>query len=236
MGTRTRSILTAMLLLAMLCSTMTACGKKAVSESTDSTAMETTTETSVTTTLPTDPPVLEEAVEANSGDAYLTIADGDWYAQYWGSDADLLSYDAGVVAITGDGAYTVSVNGASKGLRYDVTGDDNSDYVPTGISLLAVTVKDGAIMNPDMAITIQHIRVDGVELPMTAKNFTATSDGFDLRANMFTTWVTTIPEDAHDAEGIVTDAAAYGAQIVDPSDIGAWTRVEVDFTISGWSE
>lgn len=177
--------------------------------------------------------VFEEAVAAESGDAYLAVADGQWYVQYWGTDADLLTYDAGVVPITDNGDYTVSVNGASAGMLYDITGSANGDYVPSGCSFMAVIVKDGSILYPNMSIDIKSIRINGKEIEMTGQSYTCSDDGTEMRANIYNEWVKNLPEDAHNSEGVVTDEEVYSPRIIDIEKIGEWTSIEVDFTVSG---
>ncbi len=241
---KTKRILACLLASMMACGAMTACGAKeeAATEATTEATTEAAT-TEAATEAATDAAAdagqqvvaggFEEAVEAQSGDAYLAMVDGEWYVQYWGTTADLLTYDAGVVPITGNGDYTVSVNGASAGLLFDVTGDANGEYTPTGCSFMAVMVKDGTTLYPNMAIEIKSIRVNGEELPMTSKNYTSSDDGKEMRANIYNEWVTAVPEDAHDANGAVTDNSTYSAQIIDKNLIEAWTSIEVDFTVTG---
>ncbi len=237
---KTKRILACLLASMMVCGALTACGGDETSESATEATTEATTEAATTeaatTTVAGDQAqsgAFEEAVEAKSGDAYLAIVDGEWYVQYWGTANDLLTYDAGVVPITGNGDYTVSVNGASAGLLFDVTGDANGEYTPAGCSFMAVMVKDGTTLYPNMAIEIKSIRVNGEEIAMTAKNYTSSDDGVEMRANIYNEWVTELPEDAHDANGAVTDNATYSAQIIDKNLIESWTSVEVDFTVSG---
>lgn len=178
----------------------------------------------------------EDAAAAKSGDAYLAVADGQWYVQYWGTDADLLTYDAGVAPITDNGEYTVSVNGASKGMLYDITGSADGDYVPSGCSFMAVIVKDGSILYPNMSIDITAIRINGKEIEMNAQNYTCSDDDVEMRANIYNEWVKTLPEDAHNSEGEVTDSDLYSPRIIDIDSIGEWTSIEVDFTVSGIGE
>ncbi|MCD8187173.1 MAG: hypothetical protein LUD57_00815 [Ruminococcus sp.] len=183
--------------------------------------------------------IFEEAVSAESGDAYLAIVNGQWWVQYWGNNDDegsMLAYDAGVVAITGDGDYTVSVTADTNGFRYDVTGDANGDYIPLGCSFAALMVNDGTTLYPDMTIEITSIRVDGTAIPLIAKNYTTSDDGVEMRTNIYNEWVSdeNTPEDAHDANGVITDTTGYSAQIIDPSAFDdGWTTVEVDFTVTG---
>lgn len=242
---KTKKLLTFLLASAMMCTAFTACGDKEDSSKEESSAAETTAEESSEeeTSAADESSVageqvqtgsFEEPVAAESGDAYLAMVDGEWYVQYWGTDEDLLTYDAGVVPITGDGEYTVSVNGATAGLMYDVTGDANGDYTPSGMSFMAVMVKDGTTLYPNMAIEITSIKMNGEEVPMTKKNYTSSDDGVEMRANIYNEWVNELSEDAHDANGAVTDASAYSAQIVDKDAFNSgWTSVEVTFNVTG---
>ncbi len=258
---KTKKMLAILAAFAMVCVGMTGCGEEkgsssSSSESSESSAAEESSvaeesseevsdngssdeqafggdESSVAGQMVVDAD-FEEAVAAESGDAYLAIVDGQWYVQYWGTEEDLLTYDAGVATIDHDGEYTVSVNGASKGMRYDVTGDPDDPYLPSGLSFMAVMVKDGTTLYPNMAIEITSIKMNGTEVPMSAKNYTSSDDNIEMRANIYNEWVTTLPEDAHDANGSVTDASAYSAQIVDPSAFnGEWESIEVTFNVTG---
>lgn len=242
---KTKKLLAFLLASAMMCTAFTACGDKEDSSKEESSAAEATAEESSEeeTSAADESSVageqvqtgsFEEPVAAESGDAYLAMVDGEWYVQYWGTDEDLLTYDAGVVPITGDGEYTVSVNGATAGLMYDVTGDANGDYTPSGMSFMAVMVKDGTTLYPNMAIEITSIKMNGEEVPMTKKNYTSSDDGVEMRANIYNEWVNELSEDAHDANGAVTDASAYSAQIVDKDAFNSgWTSVEVTFNVTG---
>ena len=241
---KTKRILACLLASMMACGVLTACGEDTASESTTEAATtEAPTEAATEAAESSDESSVageqvqiaefEEAVAAESGDAYLAMVDGEWYVQYWGSNTDLLTYDAGVVPITGNGDYTVSVNGASKGMLFDITGDANGEYTPAGCSFMAVMVKDGTTLYPNMAIEIKSIRVNGEELPMTAKNYTSSDDAVEMRANIYNEWVAELPEDAHDANGPETDNTTYSAQIIDKNLIETWTSIEVDFTVSG---
>lgn len=179
----------------------------------------------------------ETPVAAESGDAYLAIVDGQWWIQYWGEyeDGSALAYDAGVVSIDGDGEYTVSVTADTNGFRYDTTGDVNGECIPSGCSFAAVRVKDGTTLYPDMAIEITSIKINGEEVEMLSKNYTSSDDGIEMRANIYNSYVSTTPEDAHDANGSVFGKDdEYSAQIVDPAVFAdGWTNVEVTFNVTG---
>ena len=226
---KTKKLLAFLLASAMMCTAFTACGDKEDSSKEESSAAETTAEESSEeeTSAADESSVAGEQVQTGSFEEPVA-------AQYWGTDEDLLTYDAGVVPITGDGEYTVSVNGATAGLMYDVTGDANGDYTPSGMSFMAVMVKDGTTLYPNMAIEITSIKMNGEEVPMTKKNYTSSDDGVEMRTNIYNEWVNELPEDAHDANGAVTDASAYSAQIVDKDAFNSgWTSVEVTFNVTG---
>lgn len=176
---------------------------------------------------------IEKAVVAQSGDAYLAIADGQWYVQYWGTDSDLLTYDAGVVPINKNGKYTVSVNGATKGMLYDINESADGEYTPSGCSFMAVVIKDGNLLYPNMSIDITSIRINGEEIERIARNYTTSDDDIEMRANIYNEWEDVLPEDAHDPNGAVTDSDSYSARIIDKDKIDSWTKIEVDFTVSG---
>lgn len=179
----------------------------------------------------------EEYVVAQPGDAILAIVDGQWYVQYWGGikeTPDILGYDAGIAHIEGDGDYTVSVNVGTKGAQFDITGDPENGYKCGGLEFAAIQVLDGTKLFPDMCIEVKEIRVDGKPIEMTAKNFTSSDDGVEMRANIYNHYVSSFPEDAHTADGAVTGTfGEYSSMIVKTEDFSSWTTVEVDFTVTG---
>ena len=176
----------------------------------------------------------EEPTVAKSGDAILIITDGQWYAKYFGTEEDLLSYGAGAVPITGNGDYTVSVNAGSAGTQKEITGDPNGTYQCSGLGFAAVKVMDGTKLFPDMSIEIREIRVDGNPVQLAAKNYTSSDDNTEMRANIYNEYVSRFPEDAHSAEGSLTgEFGEYSSMIVDPAAFDKWQKVEVDFTVSG---
>ncbi|MBR0484341.1 MAG: hypothetical protein IJJ69_06125 [Oscillospiraceae bacterium] len=186
----------------------------------------------------------EPANSAQPGQAYLAIVDGQWWIQYWGSaekDGYMLSYNAGIADIQGDGSYTVSVTADTNGFRYDTTGDPTDQYVPEGLSFMSVMIPEGESLYPGAVITIDSIKVDGKEIELTAKNYTSSDDGSETRTNIYNSYVSAPSDDARSAEGALYDADGnavdnikdYSAQIIDPSAFATWTTVEVNFTITG---
>lgn len=237
-----KKMLAALCAAGMLLSLCTGCGEKssvAETSAQETSAAETTAPAAESSAPETEAVVaedieFEDVVTAGSGDAILAITDGQWYVQYWGKETDLLTYDAGVAHINGDGDYTVSVNVGTKGAQFDITGDPENGYTCGGIDFAAVKVFDGTKLYPEMSIEIKEIRVDGKAIELKSKNYTSSDDGSEMRANIYNHFVSTIPEDAHTAEGAVAaDSKDYSAQIVDPAAFTSWTTVEVDFTVTG---
>lgn len=244
--------LTAALLMAC---TAAACGNQnsggtSVAETTaaettaaETTVAETTTEaeTAVEVTKAVE---FENAVDAKPGQAYLAIVDGQWWIQYWGSSTDgkgyMLAYDAGIADIQGDGTYTVSVTADTNGFRFDTTGDPEDQYVPEGLSFMAIRIDQGQELYPAAVITVDSIKVDGKEIELKAKNYTSSDDGVELRTNIFNSYVPKPSNDARSVEGNLYDEDGnaadfcenYSAQIVDTANFSQWTTVEVTFTIT----
>ncbi len=258
---KAKKILAFLLASAVVCSVSTACGNSessssesessATEESSEaetssaeesSEAEESSTEESAMQVQTGD---FEEAVVPQAGEAYLSMSDGQWWLQYQGSDNDYLCYDAGVVPITGNGDYTVSVTCDTNAIRYDTTGDINGELIANGTSFMAVQIMDGATATPNAVIEVTAVKVDGTEIPLTKKSFTNTEETEingekhnNIRSNIFNEWVpdSSLPSDARSAEGNIADlanASDYSATILDPSAIGDWTTIEVDFTITG---
>lgn len=252
-----RKHLTALLTVAMLCGTFTACGgdsaadSSAPSKEASTSAPATEAPTTKADESSEAPAEITEAetvdlgtpTAAASGQAYLAMADSQCWIQYNGSNDDMLTYDAGVADITGNGQYTVSVTADTNGFRYDTTGNVDGFYTPSGCSLSAVVIKDGEKLFPNAVITIDSVVIDGKPAELLAKNYTCTEDGH-IRSNIYHASVTAPSNDARSADGYLyknsdpaspalADADAYSAQIVDPSVYNSWTTVEVTFTVSG---
>ena len=263
-----RKLISCVILSAVVCSALVSCGGTATENSSSSTAEsskteessaeateevteesseEVTEESSEEEAVPiavADDVEFEDPVVAESGDAYLAINEEQGWIQYWGAADTMLTYNAGVPHIEGNGSYTVSVTTDTNGFRYDTTGDaTDSGAVPSGLMFAAVMIKDGKTLFPDAVITIDSIKIDGEEIEMTAKNYTSSDDGKELRSNIYNGWVDSLPPDAVSTEGaLVVDgnpteaAAAYSPMIVNKSDFSTWKEVEVNFTISGIPE
>lgn len=237
-----KKIISCLLLSTVVCGSFVSCGDKK-NEGSDSVSESLSSET-----VDRDKfvPKYDNSVSADSGDAYIAIVDGDWNIQYWGRNDDektsMLSYDAGVAKITGNGDYTVSLTTDTPGFRFDTTGDENdSSVVPKGLAFMAVMIKDGETKFPNAVITVNEIRVDGNVVKMSAKPYTSSDDGIETRANIYNQWLSKPSSDARSNEGALYDASGkatdfcedYSAAVVTPEDFRTWNKVEVDFTVSG---
>lgn len=256
---KTKKILAFLLASAMMTAAFTACGGSSDSSKDSSSEAESSAEESSEAEKSSEEASadessapqqvqtgdFEEAVVPQAGEAYLSMADGQWWLQYTGSDTDYLCYDAGVAPITGNGEYTVSVTVDTNAIRYDATGDVNGDLIANGTAFMAVQIMDGATATPNAVIDVTAVKVDGTEIPLTKKSFTNTEETEingvkhnNIRSNIFNEWVPddSMPGDARSAEGNIADLANksdYSATILDPSAIGDWTTIEVTFNVTG---
>ncbi|MGN0597423.1 MAG: hypothetical protein ACI4J1_08880 [Ruminiclostridium sp.] len=169
------------------------------------------------------------AVDATGADGEVGIAfsGGDWCAQYWldGKEYKSTAHNA---VITGDGTYTVSVDAAAE-FEDEETGEMVTVDGTTDLAFAAIEVVNGETLFPGMILTIDSIKFDGVEVAFTGTPYTSSDDGVTTRANIYNEWVSQLPEDARTIDGLAADASAT------PIDkaVGAWTTMEVTFTVSG---
>lgn len=249
MMAKTKKVLAFLLAAMMMSAAFTACGDSedgSKESSSKAESSETSDEASDAESTPQQVPQgdFEEAVAVKSGEAYLSMVDSQWRLQYTGSDSDYLCYDAGVVPITGNGEYTVSVTCDTDAARFDTTGDVNGDLVASGTAFMAVQIMDGATATPNAVIEVTSVKIDGTEVPLTKKSYTNTEETEingekhnNIRSNIYNQWASDDKiADARSAEGNISDLAdksAYSATILDPSAIGDWKTVEVTFNITG---
>ena len=193
--------------------------------------------------------LLEPMASAGPGEAYLAIVDSAWFIKYLGNSAQtdkddngwFLSYEAGIVNITGNGTYTVSVNADTKGFRLASTENIEGENIPHGLSFLGVVIRDGADFMPDALITVDKIKVDGREVELTGKSFTTTGEDKGtgepaVMSVIYDPLTEEIPKDARCEDGDVEDLDdkdEYSMQVIDPEDFEDWQKVEVTFTVSG---
>ncbi|MBQ9251673.1 MAG: DNA-binding protein [Clostridia bacterium] len=154
----------------------------------------------------------ERAVVAAKSNAYLMYANSDWSVQNWGTED---SEDGAVIvtpaAVTGEGDYTVALEFAQPA---------------EGLAFTALGIQKGEFDLPYYSYRINAIRVNGEGVEFT-KGYTSSDDGKETRVNIYNEWVSALPEDAHTADGDLTDASPI---IVNKDAFTGVTKVEVDFT------
>jgi len=170
---------------------------------------------------------VQDDVEENV--AYLNFVDGGWWPTYQGFVDGYEHLTPIKAEITGNGSYTVGVSA-------EALGEEAIAEAVSGVEFMAVIIPWMEANYPGAVITIDSIMMDDTEIAMTAKNYTSSDDGFELRSNIYNMWIGGIPEDARSTEGQLSElenADEYGWMIINPDDFKSWTTVTVNFTISG---
>ena len=175
--------------------------------------------------------VAASAVDAQGedGQAGIAFAGGDWLAQNW-FDGNTYASEMTNVVITGDGTYTVSAKAMAASVDEE-TGDDVVTEGTTDIAFAALQVVNGETLFPGMVITIDSVKLDGVEVALSGTPYTSSDDAVTTRVNLFNEWVSTLPEDARTVDGLAADATATAVN----KACGAWTEMSVTFTVTGAS-
>lgn len=175
--------------------------------------------------------VAASAVDAvgEDGMAGIAFAGGDWLAQNW-FDGNTYASEMTNVVITGDGTYTVSAKAMAASVDEE-TGDDVVTEGTTDLAFAALQVVNGETLFPGMVITIDSVKLDGVEVALSGTPYTSSDDGVTTRVNLFNEWVSALPEDARTADGLAADATATAVA----KACGAWTEMSVTFTVTGAS-
>lgn len=150
----------------------------------------------------------DDIVEADDGQAYLTIADSECNATYFGMSYDPLAYKATVADIKGDGTYTVGVTADTDGYKKAMDGKK-----PNGIYFASIDAV-GLDGFGDAEVTAKSIKVDGKEYPITSDMDTEGDDESFTLSLYF--------------DGL----DSYSC--VDLSDVKEWTTVEVTFEVKGY--
>lgn len=178
-----------------------------------------------------------EGTQAENGQAFLYISDEDFRAVYNGTADSPLSAGATAVTITRDGSYTVSVDAGASGCAWELSSDPDSEYVCEGLGFASVVLAGGGEIAPNASIDVDEVRVDGRNLELAARNYTAEDGAGNLRGVLWNAAVTEFPADAHTSLGAVSGAfGEVSPMVVNPADFESWQKVEVSFTVSGFTE
>ncbi len=172
-----------------------------------------------------------EAVEP--GYFLIGIADNDWKFQFWGksSDSESIPYSLqSGTKLEGNGTYTISLD-LSEGYTCDGwidedTGDLLELTTGNGVAAMGVQIYGEY---PTLGVDIKSVKFDGTEVALNGTSFTNDEDN-GRRTNVYNSWVTFDPE----AEGIVAvDPATATTTLIDPAEVGEWTKIEVTFDVYG---
>ncbi|HEY8390394.1 MAG TPA: hypothetical protein VIL26_05530 [Clostridia bacterium] len=141
----------------------------------------------------------DESEEELTSTAYLMYADASWQYQYLGNpltppeneEDPFYQVIANDATVTGTGKYTVGL---------DFTTEDEDDRTPgyaSGVSFMAIGIKNGEINFPGYCIKITEIRLNGEPIRLTGKGYTssdAETDGtyVTTRMNIYNEWVNSI--------------------------------------------
>lgn len=121
------------------------------------------------------------------GIGYFMYTDANWGVTYSvGDDYKPSSKTKGLKAkdaeITGPGTYTISMDFTE--LRAGKS---------SGTAFWAIGIANGETLFPNYAIEIKSFKVNGNEVPMTAKGYTCSDNGKTTRINIVNDWVTKVP-------------------------------------------
>ena len=148
-----------------------------------------------------------------TAEAYIMYADTAWKYTYFIDDepADVKATNA---TVTDPGYYKVAL---------DFTGTE--DKAASGVAFTALGIKDAEISHPGWFIMIRSIRVNGKEIEFS-KGYTSSDDRKETRMNIYSEWVSELPDNARSYDGNLDGA---GWMIVDPADFESVETMEVEF-------
>lgn len=163
--------------------------------------------------------------EGPDGQAGIAFASSDYLAQYWFNGSEFASVPTTAI-VTGNGTYTVSVDAKTSAEDAD-TGDMVVTDGANGLAFAAIQIVNGETLFPGAIITIDSVKLDGVELAFTGTPYTSSDDKLTTRVNLYNEWAS-VPDDAR---GTVSDSTPTP---LDPADFGEeWKNLTVTFTVSG---
>lgn len=186
----------------------------------------------VAATMAVNASAVELAEGIQEGHAYLGFADSEWIVTGWGKGDDKIKIaeieDA--PEITGDGTYTIKVD-ISGGV--DV-GDTDPYDVTTGVACMGVNLWGEQFIDsekelPKFTVTVDSFKADGKDIKITGVPLVNLEDD-GVRFNLYNEW-------GHakfdEAKTTCADPDKGTNAVVDISEIGDWSTLEVTFTISG---
>ena len=186
----------------------------------------------VAATMAVNASAVELAEGVQEGHAYLGFADSEWIVAGWGKGDDKIKIaeieDA--PEITGDGTYTIKVD-ISGGV--DV-GDTDPYDVTTGIACMGVNLWGEQFIDsenelPKFTVTVDSFKADGQDITITGVPLVNLEDD-GVRFNLYNEWG---QAKFDETKTTCADPDKGTNTVVDISEIGDWSTLEVTFTISG---
>ena len=147
----------------------------------------------------------------NSNDWNVTYSVGDEYSPSEKTEG-LKAVDA---KITGVGTYTVSLDFTGTGAGYA-----NSTV------FCALGIANGEQLYPGYVIDVVDLQINGQSYVLTAEPYTTSDDGKCTRLNIYNAWVKSIPDEARNYDGDLSDVSAC---IVDNNELGNITSISLTF-------
>lgn len=180
--------------------------------------------------------VCASASAAEPGKFIIGFADNDWKCQYWGKDSDpaLISEDLQTTAtLNGNGTYTVSID-LSGGYQCDGwvdedTGDLLELTTANGIAAMGIQIYGEY---PTLGVDITSVKFDGNEVALTGRSVTNDEDG-GRRTNVYNAWASYDPTKE---DQISKDPDSATMTLIDPGDVGEWTKAEITFEVYGMDD
>lgn len=180
--------------------------------------------------------VCASASATEPGKFIIGLADNDWKFQYWGKDSDpaLIGEDLQTTAtLNGNGTYTVSID-LSGGYQCDGwvdedTGDLLELTTANGIAALGVQIYGEY---PTLGVDITSVKFDGNEVALAGRSITNDEDG-GRRTNVYNAWASYDPSKE---DQITKDPDSATMTLIDPGDVGEWTKLEITFEVYGMDD
>ncbi|MDE7234509.1 MAG: LPXTG cell wall anchor domain-containing protein [Ruminiclostridium sp.] len=177
--------------------------------------------------------VCASAEPMDEGIFIIGVADNDWKVSFWGKAGDpegLTSALQQTAKLDGNGTYTVSID-LSAGYTVDGwvdedTGDLLELTTGNGIAVLGVQIYGDY---PTLGVDVTSLKVDGTEIALSGRSVTNDEDK-GRRTNLYNQWAN---YDSSKEDHVTMDPDSATMQMIDPGDIGEWSKLEITFDVYG---
>lgn len=180
--------------------------------------------------------ICASAEPMDEGIFIIGVADNDWKVSFWGKTGDpegLTSALQQTAKLEGNGTYTVSIDLSS---GYTVDGwvdEDTGDLIQlttgNGIAVLGVQIYGDY---PTLGVDITSVKYDGIDVPLSGRSVTNDEDK-GRRTNIYNQWAN---YDPNSEDHVTMDPDTATMQMIDPGDVGEWSKIEITFDVYGMEE